>query len=151
MPSLLNAMSIDRANQILRHPLHQTTSAAIEQLIIHLRQCRNDEDYFEFQQDLLTRVLAVQAYRQECSRVQKRLMRGRPLPSDAPDPQSGEPPRSQETWDFEIAVCERVDRQLRSIADALAWRLFNYDRRIIIALSRNQPTGQMAGSDSTLR
>ena len=40
-------------------------------------------------------------------------------------------------------VCERVDRQLRSVADALAWRVFNYDRRVIVAFSRNYPPGPM--------
>jgi hypothetical protein len=42
-------------------------------------------------------------------------------------------------------VCERVDRQLRSIGDALAWQVFSYDRRVIIAFSRNQVPGPMAG------
>ena len=32
-------------------------------------------------------------------------------------------------------------------ADALAWRAFGYDRRVIIALSRNAPPGPMYGKD----
>ncbi len=40
-------------------------------------------------------------------------------------------------WEPEVDVCERVERQLRSVADALAWRVFAYDRRVIVALSRN--------------
>jgi hypothetical protein len=48
-------------------------------------------------------------------------------------------------WELEADVCERVDRQFRSIADAMAWRVFSYDRRVIVALSRNNPPGPMAG------
>lgn len=67
------------------------------------------------------------------------------MPADAPELRSGDPATNPETWELEADVCERVDRQLRSIADALAWRVFNYDRRVIIGLSRNQHPGPMAG------
>ncbi|MBB5808823.1 hypothetical protein F4560_008591 [Saccharothrix ecbatanensis] len=119
--------------------------SAVLQLITSLRQCRCAEDYFHFQQNLLTQVLAVQGHRAGCRRVAKLLQQGKKVPTDAPELRSNEPAASHQTWTLEADVCERVDRQLRSIADALAWRVFNYDRRVIIALSRNQHPGPMVG------
>jgi hypothetical protein len=116
-------------------------------LITALRQCRSGEDYFHFQQDLLEKVLAVQEHRQECKRVAHLLRQGKKVPADAPGLRSDESVTDDEAWELEVDVCERVDRQLRSIADALAWRIFGYDRRVIIALSRYQHPGPMVGKD----
>jgi hypothetical protein len=52
-----------------------------------------------------------------------------------------------QSWELEADVCERVERQLRSIADALAWRVFNYDRPVIVASSRNELAGPMIGKE----
>lgn len=147
VPKLLNAMPLERTNRIFLHPVHQEAVGAVAQLIVDLRQCRSPEDYFTFQQGLLTKVLAVQEYRAACRRVAKLLRQGKTVPADAPELQSAGPADSPESWELEVDVCERVDRQLRSVADALAWRMFNYDRRVIIALSRNQHPGQMAGKE----
>jgi hypothetical protein len=117
-------------------------------LITALRQCRSAEDYYHFQQDLLTKVLAVQERRAGCRRVARLLRQGKAVPVDAPELRSADPPANPETWELEADVCERVDRQSRSIADGLAWRVFNYDPRVIIALSRNQhprPDGRQEG------
>lgn len=38
-------------------------------------------------------------------------------------------------------MAERISRQLASVGDALAWRVYRYDRRAIIALSSNQQSG----------
>lgn len=145
MARLLNDMPLERANRIFRHPLQQETVGVLAQLITALRQCGTSEAYFQFQQDLLTRVLAVQEHRAACRRVAKLLRQGKDVPTGAPELRWGEPVGSLDTWELEVDVCERVDRQLRSIADALAWRVFSYDRRVIIALSRNQHPGAMAG------
>lgn len=48
-------------------------------------------------------------------------------------------------------VFERVWRQLKSIGDALAWRAFGYDRRVIVALSRNASPGPMHGKDGLIK
>ncbi|MEV6242650.1 hypothetical protein [Lentzea sp. NPDC051838] len=145
MPPLLNNMPLERANRVVLHPIHQEAIATLAQLVTALRQCRTSEDYYQFQQDLLAKVLAVQTHRAGCRRIAKLLRQGKKLPADAPELRSSEPAIDPETWDLEADVCERVDRQLRSIADALAWRVFNFDRRIIIALSRNQHPGPMVG------
>ena len=36
-------------------------------------------------------------------------------------------------------------RQLRCVGDALAWRVFGFERQYITALARNQSPGMMAG------
>ncbi|MGQ0775282.1 MAG: hypothetical protein ACT4NY_12810 [Pseudonocardiales bacterium] len=142
---LLNDMPLERTNQIFRHPIHQDGVGTLMRLITALRQCRSAEDFYDFQQDLLARVLEVQEHRAGCRRVAKLLRQGKAVPADAPELRSTDPATSPETWDLEADVCERVDRQLRSVADGLAWRVFSYDRRVIIALSRNQHPGPMAG------
>jgi hypothetical protein len=55
--------------------------------------------------------------------------------------------RDKTAWDAELRVAERVDRQLKAVGDVLAWQVFRYDRRIIIALSQNDPPGPFAGKD----
>ena len=49
------------------------------------------------------------------------------------------------TWQLKLDICERVARQLRCAGDALAWRVFGFERRYITALARNQWPGLMAG------
>ena len=147
MPQLLNEMSIERSNQLFLHPIHQDAYRDLIQLIADLRQCRSYEDYYHFQQNLLSKVLAVQEHRASCTRVARRLRMRRSVPTDAPDLGSNADRNDPEAWELEVAVCERVDRQLRSVADALAWRVFNYDRRVIVALSRNDPPGPMVGKE----
>ena len=52
-----------------------------------------------------------------------------------------------ETWQFEHDMCERVGRQFRCVGDALAWRVFGFQRKHIIALCQNAPPGIMAGKE----
>jgi hypothetical protein len=54
-------------------------------------------------------------------------------------------PALPETWELERDVCERVGRQYRCIGDALAWRVFGFQRKEIIARSQSAPPGPMAG------
>ena len=145
MPVLLNDMPLERSNRLFLHPIHQEAFGALVQLIADLRGCRAYTDYYGFQQELLRRILQVQEHRAACTRVAKRLRTGRRVPADAPDLRSGDNAGDPESWELEADACERVDRQLRSVGDALAWRVFSYDRRVIVALSRNQPPGPMAG------
>jgi hypothetical protein len=147
MPQLLNDMPLERANQLFNNPIHQDAYRDLAQLIVNLRQCRTYEDYYHFQQELLVKVLAVQEHRAACTRVVKRLRSGKGVPADAPELRGDADRNNPDAWELEADVCERVDRQLRSIADALAWRLFDYDRRVIVALSRNGPSGPMTGKE----
>ena len=44
-------------------------------------------------------------------------------------------------------MCERIARQYRCIGDALAWRVFGFQRRYILAFCHNQSSGVMAGKE----
>ncbi len=147
MSTALNDMPLERANQLFMHPVHQDAYRDLIELIAGLRQCHTYENYYHFQQELLGKVLAVQGHRAACTRVAKRLRNHKSVPTYAPELRSSANPSDPESWDLEGDVCERVDRQLRSIADALAWRVFNYDRQVIVALSRNDSAGPMAGKE----
>jgi hypothetical protein len=145
VPYLLNDMPPERASRLFAHPLTQDAYGWVTQFLVDLRQCASYKDYVQFQAGLLDRVLEVQDHWDGCRRVAALLAKGRSVPADAPELRSGEDPGDPESWALENAVCERVDRHLRSVADALAWRAFNFDRRVIVALSRNQPAGPMVG------
>ncbi|HEX5116299.1 MAG TPA: hypothetical protein VFW65_13975 [Pseudonocardiaceae bacterium] len=147
MPVRLKDLPDERANQLLVHPLHQDVFRSLVQLIHDLRQCDTYPEYRDFQEGLLNQLLEIDSLRGQCTRVRKRLLAGKPLPADAPELRSGADPTDVESWELEVAVCERGGRQLRSIGDALAWRLFNYDRRAIVALSRNNQPGLLSGKE----
>lgn len=143
--SLLNDMPLERANRLFAHPLTQDAYGWVTQFLVELRGCTSYPEYVKFQDGLLARVLEVQGHWEECRRVAHQLGKGKPVPVGAPDLLSGDDANDPESWAVENAVCERVDRHLRSIADAMAWRVFNFDRRAIVALSRNQHPGPMVG------
>jgi hypothetical protein len=145
VPMLLNDMPPEWAGRVFLHPLHQDAFRDSVQLIADLRQCRNYRDYYQFQQKLLGKVLEIQEHRGACRRMAARLRKGKTAPAGGTGLRSGDDPHDPGSWELEADVCERVDRQLRSIGDALAWRVFSYDRRVIIAFSRNQAPGPMAG------
>lgn len=136
---------IDSAQQVLGHPRHRAAQGSLAELIEQLRRCASVQDGYEFQQVLLGHVLAVEDARNACSWAVKRMASGRPPQAGAPEPQSGLDPALVSTWQLELDVCERVARQFRSVGDALAWRVFGFDRRYIMALGRNQSPGVMAG------
>jgi hypothetical protein len=63
-------------------------------------------------------------------------------------------PARPETWELERDVCERIARQYRCVGDGLAWRVFGFQRKEIIARSLNAPPGLMAaktGLEAELR
>ncbi|MEU4383563.1 hypothetical protein [Micromonospora echinofusca] len=144
---------MDRApgNQIdviLTHPRHQQMLRTMIGLIADLRRCRLAADLYEFQEQLFRLVLEVEQRRSEISRVVKRLKKpGGRVPRDAPELGTELDPSDHDSWLLEAEVFERIWRQLKSIGDALAWRAFRYDRRIIVALSRNASPGLMYGKD----
>jgi hypothetical protein len=86
----------------------------------------------------------VEGQRAAVSRTRKMLRKtpGR-LPAAAPELQTELDPLDLESWNLEYQVFERVCRQLRTVGDALAWKLFHYERNIIVALSRSEPAGPM--------
>ena len=132
-------------DDVLAHPRHHTTQVALAELITQLRACRTVNDGYELQQELLARLLGVEADRNAFSQAVKRMRRGKSPQAGAPEPQSGRDPDGLETWQFEREMCERIGRQYRCVGDALAWRVFGFERRYILALCRNEPAGVMAG------
>lgn len=130
---------------VFTHPRHEAAQKALLDLILQLRAAGNVKDGYEFQQDLLAHVRETEEARNAFSQAVKRMEDGKSPQPDAPEPQSGRDPSLLGPWQFERDVCERVARQFRCVGDALAWRVFGFDRRNIIALCQNAPPGVWAG------
>ena len=129
------------ASIVLSHLRHQAVQKSLAELIQQLRECADVEDGHALQQALLDLVLAVEADRNAFSQAVKRFGAGKGPQRGAPGPQSGLDPALPETWELERDVCDRIGRQYRCIGDALAWRAFGFQRKQIIALCQNAPTG----------
>jgi hypothetical protein len=133
--------------EMLWHPRHLAAQEPLANLITGLRACANVKDGYEFQQELLTRLLEVENDRHAFGRAAKRVRNGKAPQAGTPEPRSGLDPADLETWQLEYNVCERLARQYRCVGDALAWRVFGYQRGTIIALCQNASPGMMAGKD----
>jgi hypothetical protein len=127
------------------HPRHEAAQKVLPDLIVQLRAAANVKDGYEFQRQLIAHVGETEEARNAFSKAVKRMEDGKSPQPDAPEPQSGQDPSLLETWQLEREVCERVARQFRCVGDALAWRLFSFERRNIIALCQNAPPGVWAG------
>lgn len=146
MPSsFLGHLAHDDALSVMRHPAQSHNVGVIESLVGFLRHCRTFEDYDNVQRALFQHVHHCEEHRSESRRCAARLARGKPLPSVLPLLPEGADPNDPDTWRIEDLVFDRVCRQLRSVGDALAWRALGYDRRAVIALSRNASPGPMVG------
>ncbi|WP_433894216.1 hypothetical protein [Streptomyces sp. CA-111067] len=132
-------------DDMLMHPRHQAMQPVLAKLIQQLRNCDTVEAGVVFQRDLLTRLLKVEEDRRGFKRAAKRIGRKKSPHPEAPEPQSGRDIADVATWLFEHDVCDRLARQLRSVGDALAWRVFGFHRPFILALCRNDPPGPMFG------
>lgn len=127
--------------RLFSHPGQRETFHHIEALIGTLRNCETPQQFFEFQQELFGHAMRVGERRAHCTRIARRLRKGRPLPVDAPEPPPIGDVVDATTWEFEVLVLERLSRQFRAVGDGLAWCLFAYDRRKILALSQNDSPG----------
>ncbi|MFH8386984.1 hypothetical protein ACH4E7_39735 [Kitasatospora sp. NPDC018058] len=132
-------------DEMLAHPRHLAMQPVLTSLIEQLRDVHTPAEGYEFQQDLLTRLLDIEQDRVGFKRAADRARKGKGPHADAPEPQSGRDPADPATWAFERDLCERLARQLRTVGDALAWRAFGFHRPFVIALSRNDPPGPMYG------
>jgi hypothetical protein len=135
------------ASLVLGHPRHRAAQLGITGLITQLRACESVEDGYALQDDLRDHILQVESDRNKFSRAVKRLRVSRAPQLSAPEPQSGLDPSLRETWELERDLCERIARQYRCVGDALAWRVFGFQRREIIARCQNASPGVMAGKD----
>jgi hypothetical protein len=132
-------------DEVLMHPRHLAAQPVLAGLIQQLRDCRNVKDGYEFQQALLSHLEAADTTRAAFAHTVKRMRRGRPPRPDAPEMQSGLDRSRLENWQLERDVCERLVRQYKCVGDALAWRVFGFQRKHIIALCQNPPPGGFAG------
>jgi hypothetical protein len=132
-------------DDVFVHPRHEAAQKGLPELILQLRAAANVRDGYELQQELISHVRETEEARNAFSKAVKRMQGGKSPQPDAPEPQSGRDPSRVETWQFEHDMCERVARQFRCIGDALAWRVFGFERRNIIALCQNAPPGVWAG------
>lgn len=129
---------------VASHPAQQANIVTIVRLINALRQCEEWSEFHDFQKHLFRELFQVEERRAECSRIIKRLQRGEKLPKDCPAlPINGDPMKAA-SWKIEAYVFERLARQLRTVGDAMAWKCFNYDRRMIVAMSFNASAGPIS-------
>lgn len=147
MPPLLTSFDDDDLDAIVRHPLQAWAVETIGTLLHDLPSCERPEDYSDFQKLLFQLVWTTETRRSEVRRAWKRLKKHLSIPGDAPELPAGRDPADEESWRLEDLTIERVLRQLRSVGDALAWRVSGYDRRYILAVSRNASPGPMAGKE----
>jgi len=135
------------SSAVMSHPAQRASFGRIAGLIGDLRACEQPGDFYEFQRRLFGYLYQVEERRGQCSRMIKRLGRGRGAPQDAPPPPYCGDPGKAESWELEAYVYERLARQLRMVGDGLAWRCFGYDRRVILTLCRNASPGPMYGKE----
>jgi hypothetical protein len=120
---------------LLVHPAQVAAEAAIADLIRELRAIVDDEGRNDFQRELFKQIYDVEQARHEAKRQAKLASKGKPV---------GHSDMGLE-WAVEELLWARIARQLRSVGDAMAWKLLAYNRRAILALSHNDPAGPMYG------
>jgi hypothetical protein len=143
----LLSLSHETIDEVLSHPAQRANVVSIERLIGLLRECEEWSDLYEFQKYLFKELHQVEERRAECSRIVKRLQRGEKLPKHSPAAPAKGDSSQAETWRVEAYVFERLARQLRTVGDAMAWMSFNYDRRVMVAMSFNASAGPMYGKE----
>ncbi len=131
--------------RVTRHPWQLDNMTTVERLLQALDACKSPADLYGFQRDLFAAIYTVERRRAGSSKAAKRVQQGKSPQADAPELPAGADPRDVDSWDLEVFVAERVARQLRSVGDGLAWKAFEYDRRPIYALSRNEGSGPIVG------
>lgn len=119
---------------MLAHPQQLETCRRIEELLDLLAYTKTDADFFSFQVELYREVFRAQTERGEAKRHLTLEQKGRPVPT----PAAG-------SWELEERVWDRIQLQLRTVGDAMAWRRLGFDRRYILAYSRNSDPGPITG------
>jgi hypothetical protein len=142
----LTSLDPDDLGELLMHPVQHANFDRVHGLVVMLHDCESPAEYNEFQRHLFKAVYQIEKRRGQCSRVLKRFRAGKGPPADVPRPAVGDV-TSLRAWQLEAFVLERAARQLRTVGDGLAWRVFGYDRRRILALSRNDSPGMMFGKE----
>jgi hypothetical protein len=123
--------------RVVTHPRQLKACEVIADLIDRLRSLRSeDRDFYEFQRRLFGVLYEAEERRAEATRNVKRQRRGKQID-----------PAPFGDWELEQVVMDRIVRQVRTMGDALAWRAFGFDRRIVIALAQNPRPGISFGKE----
>ncbi len=136
---------LELASLISMHPAQVAATNTILSLLVELDAADSMEAVYAFQEHLIKETLRATSARSDITASEKRVQRRKPPKPPKGwilhcDPHSMDP----EEWRKERLVAARVVRQLQSIGDALAWRVLNYSRAAVIALSSNSPAGAMS-------
>lgn len=137
----LVALSGHQIDIVLTHEDQRKNCQNVSNLIGWLRAGHTPDDLYEVQSKLIEVLLNIEQRRAECKRAAKRLSAQKPVPQEILPLPDGRDQDSVEEWLLETYIFSRLARQMRSVGDALAWRAFDFDRRVILAPSRNQSPG----------
>ncbi|MEV6117722.1 hypothetical protein AB0L59_35955 [Streptomyces sp. NPDC052109] len=156
----LSGLDESELNGVFLHPEHRANLSNVTWLLERYDAAGNSVDgLYDVQAHLFRFSYRAQLAAQSIGRALRRVQRFKA--PDWPGAHSAEaaafvPPwqlscpsdsSQEEHWRLERQVAERVIRQLRAVGDALAWRVYNYDRRAIVALSRNTSPGPFVGKE----
>lgn len=139
----IGSLGSDLLGSLATHPAQLQNVERIDRLIGWLDSLDTPADYSEFQRHLFADLLKAYARRAECKRAARRIASGKPPDKATRPPVDVGLGSGPEAWTFEELVFERLARQLRAVGDGLAWRCYQYDRRAILALSRNDSPGPL--------
>jgi hypothetical protein len=154
-------LSVSELDAVMRHPEQLSNLEVINGLLRKFDDAGNDPARLrDLQESLYRATYRAQEFGHDIRRVLERLGSGKttgwPKSHDAATDSFIAPSwrlqcapdcRDALPWDVEQGVAERIDRQLKSVGDGLAWRVYGYDRRAIIALAQNDPSGPFTGKD----
>jgi hypothetical protein len=119
------------------HPLQRWAFQHVTSMLTAMREARNAAQLWAMQVELFESVLYVQRYKSEAKRNLERSKKGKPVDQAAP---SG-------SWELEHRIASRVERQVRSVGDCLAWKVFACRRDVFFVLSQNENPGSMFGKE----
>ena len=145
----VTGLDAEDLRSLFDHPALSSNLQSAIRHVTNLRDCVSAEDFYRFQRQLLSDAYLVDNRRAESTKAAKRLRHGRVVPPGIEPPHDGAATDAV-AWEREAFVHERLFRQLRAIGDGLAWRVFEYDRTIIAALSSNKSPGPLVKQAGSL-
>lgn len=132
-PSHLLTIGADAIDQLMQRPEQTLACSRIATLIDGLRRATSDQAYFDIQVQLFDWVAPAQRQLMEARRNLHLQQQGKRVP-----------PSLLATWADDERLWYRIQRQYRAVGDAMAWRRLQFDRRFILAYSRNSDPGPLA-------
>jgi len=132
-PSHLLTIGADAIDQLVQRPEQTLACSRIATLIDGLRRATSDQGYFDIQVQLFDWVAPAQVALMEARRNRHREQQGKRVS-----------PPLLASWADDERLWYRIQRQYRAVGDALAWKRLNFNRRFILAYSRNADPGPLA-------